>query len=277
MDKTVIVEDQAGQISSGPTRCLCPKCVEVRSRAIKLPDTFLRGDEVHHSGTIIHWDWRDPAKRKELILITCHFCGHDSFVRKQSILRRWEGERGWRGLCSTDAQLPARRTLKGIYTGNPFGAIIDFEKAPHDHNRAWVYCPNYSTCGGLEQRRVDKYNMDTQPFYCEKCLGETRSANLKKAWAALKGSGQKNTHGGARRVDWTPERRAAFLACYEEILQKVQKQDDSLPEGVRKQASLKGNKPCEVARDYTAQLLGVTPSDYLQRVLAVARRERAGV
>lgn len=74
---------------------------------------------------------------------------------------------------------------------NPFGAVIDFDK-PHDHNRYWVYCPNYSTCGGFEQRRVDKYNIDTQPFQCSKCLGKSRSSNLKQAWSALKGNGQKN-------------------------------------------------------------------------------------
>jgi hypothetical protein len=183
---STIAEEQGGRLRSELIRCQCSDCVEVRSRAIKLPDpVFWRGDEKHGSGTIIHWDWRDPEHRKEDILITCHFCGHDSFVRKQSILRLWKGERGWRGLCSLDAQLPVRRTLKGKHK-NPFGAIIDFDKSPHDHNRAWVYCPNYSTCEGLEQRRVDKYNKDTQPFYCRKCLGCTRSSNLSQAWLLLK-------------------------------------------------------------------------------------------
>jgi hypothetical protein len=166
------------------SRCACSKCVDVRSRAIKLPDSsFWRGDELHDTGTIIRWDWRDPESRKNLILITCHLCGHDGFIRKQSILSRWQGELNWRGLCSPCAQLPVRRTLTGKYK-NPFGAVIDFDKSPHDHNRAWVYCPNYSSCGGLEQRRVDKYNKNTQPFYCSRCLSDSRSSRLKAAWDA---------------------------------------------------------------------------------------------
>jgi hypothetical protein len=196
---STVTEEQIGQFSSEPRRCQCLDCVEVRSRAIKLPDPlFWRGDEKHGSGTIIHWDWRDPDNRKNLILITCHECGHDRFVRKQSILYRWKGERAWRGLCSLDAQLPVRRILKGKHK-NPFGAILDFDKSPHDHNRAWAYCPNYSTCGGLEQRRVDKYNKDTQPFYCSNCLSATRRSSLTQAWRSLKvGNGQKNGGSGSR-------------------------------------------------------------------------------
>jgi hypothetical protein len=101
--------------------------------------------------------------------------------------------------------------------------------------------------------------------------------------AASNGDGQKNgdaekkQRGGARNVKWTPELRARFLANYEEVLGKIQKRDPSLPEDVLHTASLRGNKPSEIARDYAANRLSVKSGDYLQRVLAQARREKSVV
>jgi hypothetical protein len=83
--------------------------------------------------------------------------------------------------------------------------------------------------------------------------------------------------GGARNVKWTPDLRAQFLAIYEAVLEKVQNRDSSLPERVRHQASLRGNKPSDVARHYAAESFGAKSGDYLQRVLAQARRERVAV
>lgn len=210
MSTVVIAEEQISQIIGEPSRCQCSECVNVRSQAIKLPaPTSLRrgkysvgqGSESHDSGTIIHWNWRDLKCPKLYVLITCHGCDHDSFVQIRVITRIYKGKRCWKGLCSKCSRnIPLHKKFKGEYT-NPFGAKIDFDKSPHDRNKYWVYCPNYSTCGGFEQRRVDKYNIDTQPFYCSKCLSNTRRSRISRAWLLEKGengSGQKN--GGAEKV-----------------------------------------------------------------------------
>jgi hypothetical protein len=148
-----------------------------------------RGDETHSSGTIIHWDERDPNDPHWRIAITCHYCKQKSFAPKASI-----NNPTWRGFCSPCIErygIPLeRRTLKGRYT-NPHGAIIDYD-APHDTGRAVVYCPNFSICGNAEQKRVDAHNQDKQPFYCAPCGTAAASARLAGAWATAKGNGQKN-------------------------------------------------------------------------------------
>ncbi len=285
MSKTETAKDRTDEIVGMPAlpeSCTCPKCVEVRSKAIKLRDPLLwRGDEVHSSGAVIHWDWRNPVRIKVWILITCHLCGHNSFVRKQSVLRSWKGGRVWRGLCSPCVKLPYRRTLKGTYK-NALGATIYFDKSPHDGNKAWVGCPNNSTCGGLEQRRVDKYNIDTQPFYCSKCLSRTRSSNLTEAWSLKLGSGnlqseqpEKGTWGGERKTYWTKERRQDLLTLYEETLKRIKEKDSGLPEEIKAKLRLRGNKPSEIALEYAAMDFKDASIEYLRRdVLTKARQER---
>jgi hypothetical protein len=91
------------------------------------------------------------------------------------------------------------------------------------------------------------------------------------------GGAEKKQRGGARNVKWPPALCARYLAIYEEVHPLVKRRDPSLPKAVLHEASLRGNKPSEVARDYAASLIGVNPGDYLQRVLAKARQKRLNV
>jgi hypothetical protein len=61
------------------------------------------------------------------------------------------------------------------------------------------------------------------------------------------------------------------------VLPKVQKLDPSLPENVRNEAGLRGNKPSEVALSYAAHLIGAKPSSYLETVLTQAKEEAESV
>jgi hypothetical protein len=103
----------------------------------------------------------------------------------------------------------------------------------------------------------------------------------KRIAEAMNGNGQKNggavkkQRGGARNVKWSPERRAQLLTTYKNVLPKVQNIDPSLPEDVRRDATLRGNKPSEVALSYAARLIGVEPTSYLETVLTKAKDEEA--
>lgn len=156
----------------------CEKCAGMTRRQ--------SGDERHSSGTIIHWNERDRDDPYYQILVTCHNCGHDRFVHKGALKNP-----SWHGLCPDCLEkygLPReRRTLKGQHR-NRFGALIDYD-APHGPNRALVYCPNFSTCGGKEDKRVDLSNQDKQPFYCRACLSEDKRKRLGAAWAAVLSGG----------------------------------------------------------------------------------------
>jgi hypothetical protein len=208
MSTAVISEEQLCQLRSELSRCECPKCVEVRIRAIYRPANVSwrrggkmakQGCEWHESKTAIHWDWRDPDFPNHLILITCRECTHDSFVRKQVILRIWKGERCWKGLCSScTGRMPMSGRFGDDEYKNPFGAKIDL-KRPHRHNYRWVSCPNFVTCKGFEERRVDKYNIDTQPFHCKRCLSDTRRSTLSQLWFLKKSIGAGQRSGGVEK------------------------------------------------------------------------------
>ncbi len=151
----------------------CMKCAGLDRRN--------HGDVAHASGTVVHWDVRDPKDPHWYISITCHKCKRDSFVHKQSIRNK-----SWHGLCSdcfSKHGLPQKRySLTGKYT-NPFGAVIDYD-APYKTNYALVYCPNFATCGGKQQKVVTRGNQDKQPFFCRPCGTEFRRSQLTEAWQA---------------------------------------------------------------------------------------------
>lgn len=95
------------------------------------------------------------------------------------------------------------------------------------------------------------------------------------------------------RPEWTPERRAQFLDLYEQMLrqvkgargiyrgdqkgeswrEKVAEAYPGLPASVAEKLPLRGFKPSDLARAAAAELMGLTPSEYLTRVLVQARRE----
>lgn len=235
MSTAVISEEQVCQLKSALSRCECPRCVEVRSRAIYRPASLSwrrggkmanQGCEWHQSKTAIHWDWRDPNHINSLILITCRECRHDSFVRKQVILRFWKGERCWKGFCSScTGRMPMSGRFSGNEYKNDFGAKIDLTR-PHRRNYRWVTCPNYATCKGVEERRVDKYNIDTQPFFCRKCLNEKRSGMMKAAQAFLKGGAEKRRRG--RQEGTTYVDLAAFFVSLRDAVDKLWGQTASI-------------------------------------------------
>jgi hypothetical protein len=123
------------------------------------------------------------------------------------------------------------------------------------------------------------------PKHCRSCKRNPDAflAAVEAARSAVKrpsgngqgnGNGEKQGRGGAHHVIWDSDKRAHFLTHYEECLKKIQNKDPDLPEEVRKAAGMRGNKPSDVARNYAARLCKVPSNDYLQRVLAQARRER---
>jgi len=137
----------------------------------------------------LRWDDRDPENPYYRIGITCHSCGKDSYTNKTNAQNP-----EWSGLCADclgNRVLPQkRRKLKGKYI-NPFGAEIDWD-ASHEPNRALVRCPNFSVCGGEEQKIANDGNKDLQPFYCRACLTAHRRAGIRAAWASLKGTASGN-------------------------------------------------------------------------------------
>lgn len=171
---------------TGPNRCLCPSCIDLRSRAVTLPGLRCTADEARN-GTVVRWRWRDPLDVYWRILITCHMCGHDRFAPKPSIKNPY-----WHGLCSDcfskHGLKPKRHKLRGQHR-NPFNALIDWDAA-HLPNRALVYCPNFDACNGTSQKRVDESNKDKQPFYCNACLTRDKSTRLSTAWRAGSASGE---------------------------------------------------------------------------------------
>jgi len=89
------------------------------------------------------------------------------------------------------------------------------------------------------------------------------------------GSAEKKQHGGARNTVWTPDSRAELLKDYEEMYQKIKKKSDDLPDEVKDQMKLRGNKPSDLALRCAAKRLKVKCGEYLRRVvLPQARLER---
>lgn len=87
--------------------------------------------------------------------------------------------------------------------------------------------------------------------------------------------GAEKKRGGSRNVKWTAISRAELLRCYEELLSKIKKMDETLSDDVKEKLKLRGNKPSDIALDYAAECLNVEPNEYLRRtVLPEARRER---
>src|SRR4051794_21212634 len=124
MGITIAVEKRSSAKAADLHRCGCQKCSDVRRRATTLAPraSSVRGDETHASGSVIHWDERDPENPHWRMVVTCFKCSHDRFVPKPTIR---SGH--WSGRCQDCIEkydLPQkRRTLTGKYT-NPFGAVI---------------------------------------------------------------------------------------------------------------------------------------------------------
>jgi hypothetical protein len=176
-------------------RCLCQQCSELRSLTIPLSvqrKTNKRGDETHASWgwSAVHWEERNPEDPHWQILISCHSCKHDRYTPKASIKNP-----NWHGLCPECVErfgIPGkRRTLIGLHL-NPFGALIDYDEQPHAIGRAWVYCPNFFTCRGKAQKRVDAHNQDKQPLLCQGCGFSDKSSRLTKAWSGKSGAATSN-------------------------------------------------------------------------------------
>jgi hypothetical protein len=162
----------------------CVKCTGLRRRK--------HGDEKHLSGSIIHWNNRDPEDPHWRIGITCHRCVQDSYVHKQNTRSST-----WRGLCSNclgEVGLPNPRRLTGRQALNS-GAVVDWDdRDPKDLHRRMVECPNFSSCHNKEYKAIDAGNKNKQPFYCRECRGSDRSSRLAGAWNAAK-----SANGGNKR------------------------------------------------------------------------------
>jgi hypothetical protein len=158
----------------------------------------------------------------------------------------------------------------------PSGSIIHWgERDPQSPNRAPVTC---RVCGNKRMTTIQK-----RKGWTGICFEHRGAASLLEIieTATLNSNGQKNggaekkQRGGAHNVKWTPELRARLLTIYEEILLKVRNRDSSLPKDVIHKASLRGNKPSDVALEYAALCLKVESNEYLRRnVLPEARKER---
>lgn len=104
-------------------------------------------------------------------------------------------------------------------------------------------------------------------------LAATLQAQVQNSGRQKNEGAERKQRGGARNIKWSRERRALLLTTYKDVLPKVQKLDPSLPENVRNEAALRGNKPSEVALSYAASLIGAKPSSYLETVLTQAKEE----
>jgi hypothetical protein len=141
------------------------------------------GDEVHASGTIIHWDVRAPADPYWSIGVTCHGCRQERFVPKASIKNP-----SWHGLCSdclAAGKLPRKLIGKEKLK---FRGEVDWDDVdPSNLRRRRVACPNVADCGNKEFKRIDAGNKNQQPFFCRSCFLEWRRSRMAGAWAAANG------------------------------------------------------------------------------------------
>lgn len=232
------------------------------------------------SGATVYWLKREEGQRNH-VAFDCAKCGHPFFC-KDELPERAE----WWGMDEE-----CRYKYHPQRVESPLGERVGQSPPKPGRHRprlgsaVRIPCP-FPGCKKINEFHIESTRRDGFLPLCKDKGMHTR--NQIAAWV-LKGgatqtqnnnvqkneSTEKQSRGGARNIKWTCERRATFLATYEDVLRKVQTADSSLPEDVRQQASLRGNKPSDVARDYAARLLCATSGDYLQRVLAQARKERA--
>lgn len=251
-----------------PTKTgLCWSCHRSASR-VKVEDEKLP------SNSIIHWGERNPSNRKRA-MITCGGCG----VKREGGIPKEKDRHGLLvGLCEEcerKARTKNQNKKDGLDEKLPSGSIIHWGEAdPKNPNRAPVSC---CICGKKRVTTVQKRKGWTGICFEHRgaasllAIIETATQNSN---GQKNGSAEKKQRGGAHNVKWTPQLRSRFLNAYEDVLTMIQNDDSSLPERVRRQASLRGNKPSDVARSYAARLLQIDETSYLEQVLIAARRER---
>jgi hypothetical protein len=126
----------------------------------------------------------------------------------------------------------------------------------------------------LNQRKRGKYQFSPRcSRACTEIAPDVLRAMVGDGNGQKNGGAAKKQRGGAHHVKWTPALRATYLTVYKDVLLKIRNNDPSLPAEILREASLRGNKPSDIARDYAAHLVGVESSSYLERVLVVARKE----
>lgn len=171
------------------------------------------GDEVHASGTIIHWDVRAPDDPYGSIGIACHGCRQERVAPKASIKNL-----SWYGLCSDcirGGKIPKKLTGKEKLDS---GAIVDWDRIdPNNPRHRMVACPNFPRCGNETSKRIDAGNKNSQPFYCRPCFIEYRRSRLAAAWGAQSEIEEKK--GGAERE---------AVAAIETVWRRVRSLDQSL-------------------------------------------------
>jgi hypothetical protein len=103
-------------------------------------------DEIHPSGSIIHWGERETGlpKNSAKVKITCHGCGQKKFVR---VTFNKQIRNEWSGLCSDCIR---KRPSPKKFTHDehlPSGSVIHWsERDPSNRNRIMVTC-GLPTCG----------------------------------------------------------------------------------------------------------------------------------
>jgi hypothetical protein len=125
------------------------------------------GDEIHPSGTIVHWDERQPPQG---VAITCHHCGRKRFTHCTNV----RSEK-WSGLCHECLQA-GRRLNKYPANGElPTGSFVHWDEpvlVADDGRHAWV------TCGICRQKRIASVPTGkdrlTWTGFCVPCSGVYR-------------------------------------------------------------------------------------------------------
>ncbi|HEX7318666.1 MAG TPA: hypothetical protein VF297_32455 [Pyrinomonadaceae bacterium] len=201
------------------------------------PRPVLRGDEIHPSGSVIHWDERNPNDRYYGIAVTCRQCKGKSFINKQSIRNS-----SWKGLCSECLSQPGALFKLSGDEWVPSGAIIHWnERDPDNPGRAQVTC---SKCkANKEMMTVSSGNKLTSKFYCRECRSEERRSALAEAWSAKSRTGAASaTKRGVGRPRRTPEADRQKLTT---LLSRVHEEVTRLRSEGRQRSNVTAN---EVAR-----------------------------
>jgi hypothetical protein len=120
------------------------------------------------------------------------------------------------------------RKFTGVET-NPFGAEIDWDdSAPEDTDRRNIKCSN---CRKRKKYyKVSANNKDTQPFLCDVCGPEVRSARHKAVWDAFRavqqtGNGRKNESTDNRKQQRVDKKLLNAVDKVSDIWQQVRNYD----------------------------------------------------
>jgi len=197
------------------------------------------GDERHKSGTVIHWDMR-PERDPWTVSITCHRCGHNRFVKVQSIRSET-----WGGLCSPCVkEIGVPHPLKKYEDKQLLsGSVVLFSRRDECQRKRelleiWVRCGICGTDNLFRRRSVNKKDFEG---YCPK--KHTR-AEIVRMYQAQTQNGSAHTEQRAPRFD-----REQFVVRVRKFIVEVWREkgmkspDKIYRKDVAQKFSLRGWKP----------------------------------